>query len=214
VPELVEVTAGDAPEVWASLGFAVQGTRCRIGSVDVALDPGVGKGIRRWAFAGGAATPPEVEGLPTEWVDGPGEATSLPHANGVVAIDHIVVLTPDVDRTIVALADIGFEPRRERLTDTYGAPMRQVFFRAGEAVLEVIGGQEATGDGGMRVFGLALTSADLDATASYLGARLHSAKDAVQPGRRIATLDRGAGSSVALAFMSAPPATTKAEDSA
>ena len=47
--------------------------------------------------------------------------------------------------------------------------------------------------------------ADLDATARYLGDRLHPAKGAVQPGRRIATLDRGAGSTVAMAFMSPGP---------
>ncbi|HVE93862.1 MAG TPA: hypothetical protein VNB24_03000 [Acidimicrobiales bacterium] len=209
MPELVEVTAGDPPELWSSLGFTVQSGRCRIGTVDIVLDPDVGKGIRRWSFAGGAATPAAIEGLPTEWVDGPGEATTLPHDNGVVGIDHIVVLSPDVDRTVEALAEVGFEPRRERLTDTYGSPMRQVFFRAGDAILELIGGQTATGEGKIRVFGLALTSGDLDATVAHFGERLHRPKDAVQPGRRIATLDRSAGSTVALAFMSSAPVTTK-----
>lgn len=203
------MTAGDPPELWRSLGFAVQGDRCRIGGVDIVLDPAVGKGIRRWALAGGTTTPPAIDGLPTEWVDGRGEATTLGHENGVVGIDHIVVLSPDVDRTVDTLAAVGFEPKRERLTDTYGSPMRQVFFRAGEVILELVGGQTATGDGGVRVFGLALTTGDLDATAAYLGARLHPPKDAVQPGRRIATLDRAAGSTVALAFMSAAQATTK-----
>ena len=42
----------------------------------------------------------------------------------------------------------------------------------------------------------------VDATAAYLGDRLHRAKDAVQPGRRIATLDKEAGSTIAIAFMS------------
>jgi hypothetical protein len=38
-----------------------------------------------------------------------------------------------------------------------------------------------------------------------LGPRLLPAIDAVQPGRRIATLDRSAGSSVAMAFLSPEP---------
>ena len=83
--------------------------------------------------------------------------------------------------------------------------MVQVFFRLGEVVLEVVGGPQPSGDGPARFFGLAFTVADLDATARYLGDRLHPAKGAVQPGRRIATLDRGAGSTVAMAFMSPGP---------
>jgi hypothetical protein len=211
VPELVQMTAGDPPELWSELGFALQGDVCRIGLVDIVLDPSVGKGIRRWAFSGGTDAPALVEGLPTEWLDGPGEATSIPHPNGVTTIDHVVLLSPDVDRTIESLARLGFDPRRERLTDTYGAPMRQVFFRAGEVILELIGGQEATGEGGIRVFGLAFTS-DLDASAAFLAERLHPAKDAVQPGRRIATLDKRAGSTVAIALMSASPTTVGADD--
>ena len=203
MPELVQMTAGDSADVWRDLGFAVEAHRCRVGSVDILFDPSIGKGIRRWGLAGGRDAPPLVEGLPTEWLDGPGEATLLPHPNGVTQIDHLVVLSPDVDRTIATLGALGFEVRRERLTDTYGTPMRQVFFRMGEVILELIGGQGATGEGGVRVFGIAFTTDDLDKTAAYLGDRLHPAKPAVQPGRRIATLDKGAGSTVAIAIMSA-----------
>ena len=42
-------------------------------------------------------------------------------------------------------------------------------------------------------------------TAAALGDRLGEAKDAVQPGRRIATLRRSAGCTTAIAFMSPPP---------
>jgi hypothetical protein len=69
-------------------------------------------------------------------------------------------------------------------------------------ILEVVGPPQPTEDGPARFFGLAWTVADLDATAAYLGDRLHPAKEAVQKGRRIATLDRTAGSTVAHAFMS------------
>jgi hypothetical protein len=43
---------------------------------------------------------------------------------------------------------------------------------------------------------------DLDGLASRLGDRLGSVHDAVQPGRRIATLREAAGVSPPLAFMS------------
>jgi hypothetical protein len=47
--------------------------------------------------------------------------------------------------------------------------------------------------------------ADLDALAARLGEQLAPAKDAVQPGRRIATLRAGAGVSPAMAFMTPEP---------
>jgi hypothetical protein len=83
-------------------------------------------------------------------------------------------------------------------------PREQAFFRAGEVIVEVVGPVTAVADGPARFWGLAFTSADLDATAALLGARLRPPKTAVQAGRRIATLDRAAGSSLAVAVMSGP----------
>jgi hypothetical protein len=85
--------------------------------------------------------------------------------------------------------------------------MRQAFIRSGEVILEVVGPVEASDDDGPAgFFGLAHTVADLDRTSQLLGAALGRVKDAVQPGRRIATLrHRDVGMSVATAFMSAEP---------
>jgi len=122
-----------------------------------------------------------------------------------VAIDHVVVTTPDLDRTVEALAAVGLEARRTREAGT----MRQVFFRLGDRggpILELVGPPVPSGDGPARFFGLALTTADLDATARQLGDRLGWAKDAVQPGRRIATLRTTAGLTTSVAFMTPAPA--------
>ncbi len=84
--------------------------------------------------------------------------------------------------------------------------MRQVFFRLGEVILEVIGAPDTHGEGDAGFFGLAHTVADLDAVAKLLGPAPGNVKDAVQPGRRIATLrHRDVGMSVATAFMSPEP---------
>jgi len=84
--------------------------------------------------------------------------------------------------------------------------MRQAFFRLGPVILEVVGPLEGSmGDRPPRFFGLAFTVEDLDATAAFFGERLRPSKDAVQAGRRIATLDKAAGSTVAMAFMSPEP---------
>ncbi|HMF82034.1 MAG TPA: hypothetical protein VKI01_02020 [Acidimicrobiia bacterium] len=56
-----------------------------------------------------------------------------------------------------------------------------------------------------RFYGIAFTVRDLAATAAALGKRLGAVKQAVQPGRRIATLRREAGAGVPLAFMSPEP---------
>jgi hypothetical protein len=84
--------------------------------------------------------------------------------------------------------------------------MRQHFFRLGEVILELIGSPDTPGEGDPGFFGLAHTVRDLDAAAALLGEHLGDTKDAVQPGRRIATLrHRELGMSVATALMSPEP---------
>lgn len=59
-------------------------------------------------------------------------------------------------------------------------------------------------DAPCRFYGLAFLVDDLDATARTLGPLLGEARDAVQPGRRIATVRREARLGLPVAFM--PPA--------
>ena len=202
-----EILVGDPANAWAAAGFSVDddGT-CRLGTVRVRLvGRQGGKRILGWSLRG--ALPARLaagtlDGLPTTASDRP-PADPARHPNGATHIDHLVLLSPDLGRTTAALASIGLEPRGERTTDSYGAPMRQVFFRLGEVILELVGQPEATGEGEPGFFGVAVSVADLDATAGLLGDHLGAIKDAVQEGRRIATLrHRDLGMSVATAFMS------------
>lgn len=202
-PRLVALAVADEPAAWHDAGFAVDdGGRCWLGDVAVSLTPGTGTGVQAWAVEGVDGT---VDGLlaidlpPAEPVD-----AAVLHPNGTTAVDHVVVMTPDLDRTVAALEEAGLEARRVREGDAGGRPIRQVFFRLGEPVLEVVGPPGPSGDGPARFFGLALTVADLEATATALGGHLGEVRDAVQPGRRIATLRRSAGCTTAIAFMSAP----------
>ena len=196
--EIGALLVGDPPAVWRDLGFTVDGTDCHVSGVAHVLG-GERSGVRAWGLRHAAADVDVVDGLPAHLSVGDAEPTPA-HPNGVTALDHLVVATPDLDRTIGALEAVGLDLRRVREA---GKGMRQAFFRMGEVILELAGPVEPTGDGPARFFGLAYTVADLDATAAVLGDRLHAAKDAVQPGRRIATLDKRAGSTVAIAFMSA-----------
>lgn len=119
------------------------------------------------------------------------------HPNGVIAVDHVVALTGDFEATTVALAADGLRARRVR--EVPGGPARQAFYVLGPALLELAG--PAEGEAAARFWGLTLVVSDLDALAARLGDRLGAVRDAVQPGRRIATLRRGAGAAVPLAFM-------------
>jgi len=204
-----EILVGDPPDAWKAAGFAVDddGT-CRIGSVRVRLvGRDGGKRILGWSlrYAPQARLADgTLDGLPTTLSTAP-PATGAEHPNGATHIDHVVLLSPDLTRTTKAIEALGIERRGERETDTYGAPMRQIFFRLGEVILELVGGTEP-GEGDPGFFGLAITVSDLDAAAALLGAHLGQAKDAVQEGRRIATLrHRDLGMSVATALMSPEP---------
>lgn len=199
---LKELIVGDEASVWEALGFTVADNRCRVGHVDVVFDPSVGKGIRRWTLVGEG--PEQLEGVPTEWSTDPLEPTGV-HPNGIYEIDHVVLTTPDIQRTIDTMASVAVPALRTRETDTYGAPMMQVFFKLGQPILELIGPKEPAGEQPARFFGLAFTADDLELTGKAMGGALHASKDAVQPGRRIATLDKAAGSTIAITIMTPDP---------
>jgi hypothetical protein len=204
IPLEALVVADDAA-AWADAGFAVNGGATRIGSVAVQLaGRGAGRGVTAWTLRGATVVDGAIDGLPTLPPVQEGERPNPAgeHANGATLIDHVVVATPDWQRTTDALVASGLPLRRER---DAGKGMRQGFFRAGEVIIEVVGGHERAGDGPAGFFGLALTVADLDATKALLGDALSDPKPAVQPGRRIATLrHRDLGLSTAIAFMSTP----------
>jgi hypothetical protein len=202
-PTIDSIEVGDSPAAWQAAGFSVDddGT-CRVGPVRIHLvGREDGKRIRSWSLRGLAA-PVDLDGLNTGGSDA-APCEPAVHPNGVEVIDHIVLVTPDTARTTKALGAIGLDPRRTRETDQYGPPFVQTFFKAGDVVVELIGPQEPSGDGPAAFFGLAYTVTDLDATKTLLGEHLGDPKDAVQPGRRIATLrHKPLDVSVATAFMS------------
>jgi hypothetical protein len=198
VPLLAALDVADDPDAWRDAGFTVEadGT-CVIGSVTVRLLGG-SDGVVGWTFAGLDDVAP-VDGIPTAATEDAPPAR-VAHANGTTSFDHVVVTTPDSARTVAALEAIGLPAKRTR---DIGRGMQQVFFRAGEVIIELVGPVEPTGDGPAGFYGLAVNVADIDATKAALGDRATDPKDAVQPGRRIATLKtRDLGIATAIAFMS------------
>jgi hypothetical protein len=205
-PTIDTLVVADPPTAWAAAGFTVDdGGTCVVGQVRVDLvgrDDGR-KRILSWSLRDIPPGTDDIDGLATT-VSGRKHPSGAQHANGVTVIDHLVVMTPDVARTVAALGAAGIEPRQTRDVDPvqYGFAARQTFFRLGEVILELIGPAEPMGDGPASFFGLAYTVRDIDALPARYGEHLGRVKDAVQPGRRIATLrHKELGLSVATAFM-------------
>ena len=211
-----EIRIADEPDAWRAAGFTVDPDGvCRVDRVRIRLvGRDAGKRIVSWSLrdlapadAARIGEHRSLDGLVTDVSDAP-PCEPATHANGVTVIDHVVLLTPDSGRTTAALDALGIPPRRTRETDQYGAPFVQTFFRAGAVILELIGPAEPGGEGDTGFFGLAYTVDDLDATVALLGEGegVGSPKDAVQPGRRIATMRHKVfGVSVATALMSPGP---------
>jgi catechol 2,3-dioxygenase-like lactoylglutathione lyase family enzyme len=205
-PTLDELTIADAPDAWAALGFELDGDTCVVGDTRIRMvGREAGRGLTGWSLRDIEAA--ELDGLPTTQSDRPPPGEPPAHSNGVTALDHVVAITPDLDRTVTVLQRVGLDLRRIREEPTPAGAPRQAFFRLGAVILEVVQEpQEAIERGGGAdraafFWGLALIAPDLDSTVAGLGDRVSEIRDAVQPGRRIATLRRSAGLAIPVALM-------------
>lgn len=193
------LVVGDDPAAWAAAGFTVDGDEVAIGGVRI-LCTGDGGGGDRWRLRADEDVAASVDGIATATTEHDPPAPGL-HPNGVVAFDHVVLRSPDLDRTTAALAEIGLGLRRTRDVDLGEQSIQQRFFRMGEVILELVGPPAPDGDGPCRIWGYALVTDDIDASAAHLGDRCSAPKPAVQPGRRIATVrtrELGIGPTIAL----------------
>ncbi len=207
--------AGDA-DVWRSLGLTVtaDGIVALVGtSIRVVAPPGDGAtGIVGWALsgigtaetdgAGGVDTQLDsidIDGLATQRV-APSTPVYADHALGASGLDHVVVSTAELERTSAAIASAtGCELKRVREVGS----MRQGFHRIGRGglIVELVERPDLPA-GPATFWGLVLIVDDLDAAYELIGAdRISAPKDAVQPGRRIATVRAEVGLGLPVALM-------------
>lgn len=207
---VAELQVADTTGAWERAGFAVADDVCRVGRLRIRLlGPEAGRGIVGWTLAGLPSGVPtgEVDGIPTTVAPRKADPSApAMHPNGVTHVDHVVLMTPDLPRTVAALGGIGLEPRRERDGELGGVAMRQVFYRLEDVIVEVVGPPEPSEgsdvDRPARLWGLTHVVDDLDAAVTLLGDVAGTPKDAVQPGRRITTLHtRELGMSVRTALI-------------
>lgn len=211
-PVLHEIVVAAEDSAWRDAGFRVdEGDDTgvvHVGTVAIELaGAAAGKRIVRCGLSGVDSS--DFDGLPI----GPGDASPTgepapPHPNGVTGIDHLVAFTPDLDRTVAAGEALGLDLRRVRDEPAPAGSPRQAFFRLGELMLEIAQappGSPLPPDAPARFYGLALLVEDIDATAAALGDLCGDPRDAVQPGRRIATVRRQASLGLPVAFMTPRP---------
>jgi catechol 2,3-dioxygenase-like lactoylglutathione lyase family enzyme len=164
------------------------------------------RGILGWSLR--EATSAELDGLPTTISERSVPEPAPAHPNGVIAIDHVVAFSPDLDRSIARLQAAGLDLRRVREQPTPAGAPRQAFFRLGREILELVQEPDEVAEraGGADrpagFWGLALLAEDLERCAEMLAPHVGEPRAAVQPGRRIATVRRSAGLTVPLALMS------------
>ncbi len=203
-----ELVIADPPQAWSELGFAVEGGACVIGDVRLRLaGADSGRGLAGWSLRGVAST--DLDGLPTVRSDRPPPPEAPSHPNGVSGLDHVVAITPALERTVAGLQGAGLDLRRIREEPTPAGAPRQAFFRLGAEILEVVQEPDEAVERKGRdrpafFWGLAFLAPDLEATVAGLGDRVGEIRAAVQPGRRIATLRRSAGLAVPVALMTPP----------
>jgi hypothetical protein len=196
------LTVGGSAATWRSLGLVVgPGGQIPFVGAGVRVVEAAEPGMQGWALSAVDPTIGDIDGVPTEVVP-----ASMPaiadHELGAIGLDHVVLLTDSLERTCGAVADATGAPLK-RIREV-GA-MRQGFHRIGPGglVVEVVERPELAGTGHATMWGFVLDVRDLDAAVAFLGPeRIGDPKDAVQPGRRIATVRSSVGLGAAIALMS------------
>lgn len=193
---LVQLVVGGSAEPWRLLGLPVVDTidgavlptsNCPViwpggdmpsGSVMLAIEPADGDRIDGLALA-------------------PVTAAVAPDPASPLSIDHLVINTDDLERTCGEIDRVTGYPLK-RIRDA-GA-FHQGFHRLGRGglILEVV---DRPGVTTPHCWGFVITVDDLDALVEASNGLIGEPRDAVQPGRRIATVSDDAGLGAAVAFM-------------
>ena len=160
------------------------------------IDSDFEPGFVSWTL-GQAAVSESPDGLVTTFDDRVVARASTSSIIDVLGIDHVVVMTNDLERTTSAISRVTGEPLK-RVREA-GDGIRQGFHRLGSVVVEVVENVRVTQT---HLWGFVLTVGNLDDVVAHMGPDvIGSPRDAVQPGRRIATIRSGVGLGVPVALI-------------
>ncbi len=199
-----ELVIGGSRANWAQVGinFSHDGVFA-IGEVLLRIDEALPPGMHSWALSNIDSTVVSIDGISTT---GNVANDRIEHndAQGFVltplGVDHVVVNTPDLERTSLALHEAtGAELKRIR---DAGNGVRQGFHRLGDVIIEIVSAPSMP-PGNASLWGFVLNVADVHEVAAYLGPDVLSPpKPAVQKNRLIATFRGAVGLGVPVALIS------------
>jgi len=199
-----ELVIGGSRANWAQVGinFSQAGVFA-IGEIGLRIDEALPPGLNSWALTNINSAIVSIDGIPTTGNVDNGRSEPS-DAQGFVltplGIDHVVVNTPDLERTSHALHEAtGAELKRIR---DAGNGVRQGFHRLGDVIIEIVSAPSMPA-GDASLWGFVLNVADVHEVAAYLGPDVLSPpKPAVQKNRLIATFRGAVGLGVPVALMS------------
>lgn len=113
---LDQLTVADSPAAWRECGFALEAETCAVGETRIRLAPSDrAKGLVSWSLRG--VETDELDGLATTRSDRPAPAQRSVHPNGVTALDHLVAISSDLDRTVATLRAAGLASLGDRVSE-------------------------------------------------------------------------------------------------
>lgn len=205
---VAEFVIGGRTEPWQAIGLNFASPdRAFVGNTWLRFNAQLTPGLRSWVlFAEASESPTKtIDGLATNFVDQVPPAPDLEVVSSdgprleIVGVDHVVVNTPNLQRTSDAIALATGAPLK-RVRDA-GGGVQQGFHRLGGVVIEIVSSPKMA-PGCATFWGLVLTVDNIDAMYDFVGPDVISApKPAVQPGRRIATFRSGAQLGLPVALM-------------
>jgi hypothetical protein len=199
-----ELVIGGSRANWAQVGinFSQDGVFA-MGELVLRLNESLLPGLHSWALSNIDSTISSIDGIPTTEVlvaTRPAQIESREFVLQPLGIDHVVVNTPDLERTSRALYEAtGAELKRIR---DAGNGMRQGFHRLGDVIVEIVSTPSMPA-GTASLWGFVVNVVDVNDVAAYLGPDVLSPpKPAVQKNRLIATFRGAVGLGVPVALMS------------
>ncbi len=205
---VAEFVIGGRTEPWQAIGLNFASPdRAFVGNTWLRFNAQLAPGLHSWVLFTEASesTATTIDGLATNFVDQVQPAperevvsSDAPRLD-IVGVDHVVVNTPNLQRTSDAIALATGAPLK-RVRDA-GGGLQQGFHRLGGVVIEIVSSPQVP-PGDATFWGLVLTVDNIDAMYDFVGPDVMSApKPAVQPGRRIATFRSGAQLGLPVALM-------------
>lgn len=198
--ELVSLHVSGQQAPWESLGLTCHNGVCRLGDVSLQLRDG-DSGLVGWTLNVGRSASTSIDGIATTLVEvsANAPAESRIGTEVITGLDHVVVMTDDLDRTCSALcSELGVDVRRER---DAGRGVTQRFIKLKNTIIEVVTGPHVTTPGAS-LWGMVISVDDMVSWAQACGEDITSPpKQATQPGRLISTVRSGVGLGVPFAVM-------------